>query len=104
MPLDGMDPRLVAAMARHRLRGAIVATVVRAGPDGIAEDDIRAGLRRVMAAGATQADVEWGMRSLGRDGLLTLDAGRVKLGPKAVEWLKAWAEQRIAAAPTEAKA
>lgn len=108
-----MDPRLVAAMARHRLRGSIVATVVKAGDAGLAEDDLRAGFERLAAVGARtpelrralQGDFEWAVRSLGRDGLIVLEAGRLKLGPNARAWLDRWSEQRTAAvAPQEAEA
>lgn len=99
-----MDPRLVAALARARLRAAVVATVVRAGADGLAEADLLVGLRRVVFAGATQQDIEWVMRSLERDGLLLTLAGRVRLGPAALTWLRNWSAERIAATAPEAKA
>lgn len=106
MDTMSMDPRLVATLARVRLRAGLVQAVAAAGRDGLPEEQVLAGLRRlVLFAQAPQREVEWAMRSLHADGLIVLVAGRYYLGPSAVAWLKRWVEQRAAAvAPEEQKA
>lgn len=96
-----MDPRVIASMARHRLRGAVVQRVARAG--SVPEVEMLAGLQRLRdVAKVPQTEIDWVMRSLARDGLVLLEAGVYQLGPAALAWLNEWASQKAAAvAPQE---
>jgi hypothetical protein len=45
-----MDPQVAAQLWQHRLRGALVATIHQAGPEGAPEVDVAIALGRFHAA------------------------------------------------------
>jgi hypothetical protein len=96
--MPSMDPQVVAQLWQHRLRGALVATIHQAGPEGAPEVDVAIALGRFHAAtGVPLETLEHVVRSLHVDGLLAREGGRVKLGPDFAEYMKRWTEQRAVA-------
>lgn len=105
--LETVDARLAAQLWQHRFRGALVATIHKAGDAGAPEEDVALALARFMAEtrrldpdghGVSPESVEAVVRSLYVDGLLVREAGRVKLGPNFKAYMKRWSEQRVVAA------
>lgn len=93
-----MEAGLAAQLWQHRFRGALVATIHAAGEGGAPQVDVAVALSRFHAATRVPLEsLEHAVRSLYVDGLLVLENGHVKLGPKFAEVMKRWAEQRVVA-------
>lgn len=98
MKLETVDASLAAQLWQHRFRGALVATVHKAGEQGVPEEDLAVSLARFHAATKVPFEsLERVVRSLYVDGLLVLEGGRVKLGPDFAAYMKRWGAQRIVA-------
>jgi hypothetical protein len=93
-----MDPQVAAQLWQHRFRGALVATIHKAGPEGAPDVDVAIALSRFHAAtGVPLESLEHVVRSLHVDGLLARENGRIKLGPDFAAYMKLWIEQRAIA-------
>jgi hypothetical protein len=98
-----MEPGIAAQLWQHRFRGALVATIHRAGSEGSPEVDVAVALGRFHAAtGVPLETLEHVVRSLHVDGLLVRENGRVKLGPDFAAFMKKWVEKRAVAVQGEA--